>query len=92
VAHRGRIEFETSRGSVALRLREAKEFQARLTEAPGGRPLERQIQLAIEDRTPVVIADHQTAAAVNVLTTWFDELGEVSRELGELLVLLQGAP
>jgi hypothetical protein len=66
VAHRGTIEFETSRGSVALRFREAKAFQERLSQAPGGCPLERQIQLAIDDNTTVVIADHQTAAAVSV--------------------------
>jgi hypothetical protein len=90
VAHRGTIEFETSRGSVTLRFREAKAFQERLSRAPGGRPLERQIELAIEDNTTVIIADHQAAAAVSVLTTWFDELGEISREMGELLVMLQG--
>jgi hypothetical protein len=88
VAHRGTIEFETSRGSVALRFREAQAFQERLSQAPGGRPIERQIQLAIDDNTTVVIADNQTAAAVSVLTTWFDELGDVSREMGELLVML----
>ena len=66
-------------------------FQERLSQAPGGRPLERQIQLAIDDNTNVVIADHQTAAAVSVLTAWFDEVGEISREMGELLVMLQGA-
>ena len=91
MARRGTIEFETSRGSVALRFREAKAFQERLSQAPGGRPLERQIQLAIDDNTTVVIADHQAAAAVSVLTTWFDELGEISREMGELLVMLQEA-
>ena len=72
-------------------LSEAKAFQERLSQAPGGRPLERQIQLAIDDDTTVVIADHHAAAAVSVLTTWFDELGEISREMGELLVMLQGA-
>jgi hypothetical protein len=91
VARRGTIEFETSRGSVALRFSDAKAFQERLSQAPGGGPLERQIQRAIDDNTTVVIADHHTAAAVSVLTTWFDELGEVSREMGELLVMLQGA-
>ena len=88
---RGTIEFETSRGSVALGYAETKAFQERLSQAPGGRPLERQIQQAIDDRTSVVISDDQTAAAVSVLATWFEQLGEVSRELGELLVMLQEA-
>ena len=91
MARRGTIQFETSRGSVALGYGETKAFQERLSQAPGGRPLERRIQQAIDDHTTVVVSDDQAAAAVSVLATWFEELGEVSRETGELLVMLQGA-
>jgi hypothetical protein len=82
------VRFRTSRNSVVLTFEEAKEFQSRLSHAPGGRPLEHQIQLAIDNRTDVIISDDHRAAAVSLLTTWFDEEGEVSREMGELLVML----
>jgi hypothetical protein len=83
------IRFRTSRDSVVLTVEEAKEFQYRLSQAPGGRPLEHQIRLAIADRTDVTISNDHKAAAMNVLAAWFDEAGEVSREMGELLVLLR---
>jgi RNase H-fold protein (predicted Holliday junction resolvase) len=73
-----KVRFRTSRGLVVLHLDEAKEFQYRLSEAPGGRPLEHQIQQAIDK-----------AAAVSVLAAWFDEVGEPSSEMGELLVMLR---
>ncbi len=91
MVRRGTVEFETSRGSVALGYAETEGFQERLSQAPGGRPLARQIQQAIDDRTTVVISDDQTAAAVSVLETWFELLGEVSPEMGRLLVMLQEA-
>lgn len=84
-----KVRFRTSRGLVVLHLDEAKEFQYRLSEAPGGRPLEHQIQQAIDNRTDVTISDDHKAAAVSVLAAWFDEVGEPSSEMGELLVMLR---
>jgi hypothetical protein len=85
------VRFRTSRASVVVTVEEAKAFQHRLSQAPGGRPLEHQIQLAIDHRSDVTIPDAHKAAAVRVLATWFDEAGEVSREMGELLVMLNEA-
>ena len=36
----------------------------------------------------MTIPDAHKAVAVSVLTDWFDQIGEVSRELGDLLVML----
>ena len=87
--HRERVTFLIGSDSIPLDLEEAKEFQSRLLLAPGGRPLEREIQLGIENRTPVVVAENHTAAAVGVLATWFEEEGESSVALGELLAKLR---
>jgi hypothetical protein len=37
----------------------------------------------------VVVADNHTAAAVGVLATWFEEEGESSVSVGELLAKLR---
>ena len=87
--HRETVTFLIGSDSIRLDLEEAKEFQSRLLLAPGGRPLEREIQLAIENRTPVVVAENHTAAAVGVLATWFEEEGESSVAVGELLAKLR---
>ena len=87
--HRETVMFQIGSDSIPLDLEEAKEFQSRLSLAPGGGPLEREIQLAIENRTPVVVADDHTAAAVGVLATWFEEEGESSVAVGELLAKLR---
>ncbi len=86
---RGTITFQTRGDSIHLDVEEAREFQSRLSLAPGGRPLEREIQLAIDNKTPVVVADKHTAAAVSVLATWFEEEGESSAGVGELLATLR---
>jgi hypothetical protein len=67
VLHRETVMFLIGSDSIPLDLEEAKEFQSRLSLAPGGRPLERAIQLAIESKTSVIVADDHTAAAVGVL-------------------------
>ena len=87
--HRETVTFLIGSDSIPLDLEEAKEFQSRLSLAPGGGPLEREIQLAIENRTPVVVAENHTAAAVGVLATWFEEEGESSVAVGELLAKLR---
>lgn len=87
--HRETVIFLVGSDSIPLDLEEAKEFQSRLSLAPGGRPLERTIQLAIESKTPVIVADNHTAAAVGVLATWFEEEGESSVAVGELLAKLR---
>jgi hypothetical protein len=87
--HRETVTFLIGSDSIPLDVEEAKEFQSRLLLAPGGRPLEREIQLAIETRTPVVVAENHTAAAVGVLATWFEEEGESSVAVGELLAKLR---
>ena len=87
--HRETVTFLIGSDSIRLDLEEAKEFQSRLSLAPGGGPLEREIQLAIENRTPVVVAENHTAAAVGVLATWFEEEGESSVAVGELLAKLR---
>jgi hypothetical protein len=89
VLRRETVRFQIGSDSIPLDLEEAKEFQARLSLAPGGRPLEREIQLAIENKTPVVVAENHTAAAVSVLATWFEEEGESSATVGELLAKLR---
>lgn len=88
------VKFHTPGGSVVLSAEEAKEFQYRLSLVPGGRPVEQQIQVALDQRSDVTIPDAHKAVAVSVLTDWFDQVGEVSRELGDLLVMLNegGAP
>jgi len=91
VLRRETVRFRIGSDSIPLDLEEAKEFQARLSLAPGGRPLEREIQLAIENKTPVVVAENHTAAAVSVLATWFEEEGESSAAVGELLAKLRTA-
>ena len=88
MVHRETVTFLIGSDSIPLDLEEAKEFQSRLLLAPGGRPLEREIQLAIENTTPVVVAENHTAAAVGVLATWFEEEGESSVAVGELLAKL----
>ena len=89
MVHRETVTFLIGSDSIRLVLEEAKEFQSRLSLAPGGGPLEREIQLAIENRTPVVVAENHTAAAVGVLATWFEEEGESSVAVGELLAKLR---
>jgi hypothetical protein len=88
VLHSRTVRFEAERRSVRLSLGEAKEFQYRLSLAPGGHSLEREIDLAIDNDTPVVVADGHKAAAVSVLRDWSDEVGGLSLEADELLAML----
>jgi hypothetical protein len=69
------LKIRTSRGMVSLDDRETAELRERLRAVPGAQPAEETIAVSVNASTSVTFTQTEKAAVVEVLATWFEELG-----------------
>jgi hypothetical protein len=86
------LKIRTRRGMVSLNDQEAAELRERLRAIPAAQPAEETIAVSANASTSVTFTQTEKAAVVEVLATWFEELGPGGMgngpaELRELLAM-----